>query len=160
MPLPFLEFPVDIAQEALASRILVNGILLSVFFAKVVGFIFLMFWIRATLPRLRVDRLMNFAWKYMIPLSIVNILIAAVWYNCVLRPGAPIFKPSDYLWSPLASIIPETIGNWLLGWLLTGPVTLLAIWFTIWFNRRIRSTAEEVPTVPHLRPHSTVIATR
>jgi NADH-quinone oxidoreductase subunit H len=160
MPLPFLEFPVDIAQEALASRILVNGILLSVFFAKVVGFIFLMFWIRATLPRMRVDRLMNFAWKYLIPLSIVNILIAAVWFNCVLRPGAPIFKPSDYLWSPLASIIPETIGNWLLGWLLTGPITLLAIWFTIWFNRRIRSTAEEVPTVPHLRPHSTVIATR
>ena len=43
-----------------------------------------MFWIRATLPRMRVDRLMNFAWKYLVPMSIVNILVAAIWYECVL----------------------------------------------------------------------------
>ena len=46
-----------------------------------------MFWVRATLPRMRVDRLMNFAWKYLVPLSIVNILIAAVWFEMVIRPG-------------------------------------------------------------------------
>ena len=50
-------------------------------------FIFVMFWVRATLPRMRVDRLMNFAWKYLVPLSIVNILIAGVWYEMVIRPG-------------------------------------------------------------------------
>ena len=46
-----------------------------------------MFWVRATLPRMRVDRLMNFAWKYLVPLSIVNILIAGVWYEMVIRPA-------------------------------------------------------------------------
>ena len=52
---------------------------------KVLFFIFLMFWIRVTLPRMRVDRLMNFAWKYLVPLSIVNILVAAR----LVRDGDP-----------------------------------------------------------------------
>jgi NADH-quinone oxidoreductase subunit H len=35
-------------------------------------------WIRGTLPRLRIDQLMGFAWKYMVPLSLANIAIVAV----------------------------------------------------------------------------------
>ncbi len=50
-------------------------------------FIFVVFWVRVTLPRMRVDRLMNFAWKYLVPLSIANIFAAAVWYEMVMRPG-------------------------------------------------------------------------
>ena len=53
-----------------------------------------MFWVRATLPRMRVDRLMNFAWKYLVPLSILNILVAAVWYEFVVRPAGPSRLPA------------------------------------------------------------------
>ena len=42
--------------------------------------VFMFIWIRATLPRLRMDQLMNFAWKFMLPLSLVNIVTAGVWY--------------------------------------------------------------------------------
>jgi NADH-quinone oxidoreductase subunit H len=50
------------------------------FFAKLVALIFGFIWIRGTLPRLRMDQLMNFAWKFMLPMSLINIVAAAVWH--------------------------------------------------------------------------------
>jgi NADH-quinone oxidoreductase subunit H len=46
------------------------------FIAKIFALIGIMIWLRGTLPRLRVDQLMAFAWKFLLPLSILNILIA------------------------------------------------------------------------------------
>ena len=46
------------------------------FLAKVFALIAVMIWLRGTLPRLRVDQLMAFAWKFLLPLSILNILVA------------------------------------------------------------------------------------
>lgn len=40
--------------------------------------IFISVWVRATLPRLRYDQLMSFSWKFLIPLSLVNIFVVAV----------------------------------------------------------------------------------
>jgi NADH-quinone oxidoreductase subunit H len=48
------------------------------FAAKVIGSLGLMIWIRATLPRLRYDRLMSFGWKVMLPLALLNVLLTAV----------------------------------------------------------------------------------
>ncbi len=48
------------------------------FTVKVYGFLFLFFWIRATLPRLRYDQLMRFGWKVMLPLALANIIITSI----------------------------------------------------------------------------------
>ena len=46
--------------------------------AKLVAILFLMIWIRATLPRLRYDRLMAYGWKFLLPLGLVNLVWVAV----------------------------------------------------------------------------------
>ncbi len=48
------------------------------FVVKVIAIFSLIVWLRATLPRLRVDQLMAFAWKGLFPMAMVNLLVVAV----------------------------------------------------------------------------------
>jgi len=57
------------------------------YFIKLGAFIVFFIWVRGTLPRLRQDQLMNFAWKFMLPMSIVNILAAGIWH---FMPAGPV----------------------------------------------------------------------
>jgi NADH-quinone oxidoreductase subunit H len=49
------------------------------FFSKVMLSICVMIWMRGTLPRLRQDQLMNFAWKFVLPITLINLMVAALW---------------------------------------------------------------------------------
>lgn len=62
------------------------------FFAKLGVLLFVFIWIRGTLPRMRVDQVMNFAWKFMLPMAFTCMIAAAVWHY-----GARGF--SGWLWS-------------------------------------------------------------
>ncbi len=96
----------SVGAETWMPFLFTNAVLVTVFALKVSAYIFLIFWIRATLPRLRVDRLMDFAWKYLVPLALVNIAIAAAWFELTIRPGSP---------------------GLLVGWLVTGPLVAAAV---------------------------------
>jgi NADH-quinone oxidoreductase subunit H len=50
------------------------------FFGKVLLWICFFIWLRGTLPRLRQDQLMNFAWKFALPLTLLNLIVAALWH--------------------------------------------------------------------------------
>jgi len=44
---------------------------------KVAVFLFLFIWIRATLPRIRYDRLMRLGWTLLLPLAVLNVILTA-----------------------------------------------------------------------------------
>ncbi|HXY01785.1 MAG TPA: complex I subunit 1 family protein [Candidatus Limnocylindrales bacterium] len=48
------------------------------FLAKVFTFLFVYIWMRGTLPRFRYDQLMSFGWKFLLPVSIANVVLTAV----------------------------------------------------------------------------------
>jgi NADH-quinone oxidoreductase subunit H len=49
------------------------------FFAKVFFCLFVYIWIRGTMPRVRQDQLMNFAWKFLLPFTLLDLLVTALW---------------------------------------------------------------------------------
>ncbi len=140
--IPFVDFPAGlISEDSTLSLVLADLILVGVFLLKVLTFIFVMFWVRATLPRIRVDRLMNFAWKYLVPLSIVNILIAGIWYELVIRPG--------YL----------TFTNWIWGFAVTAVLVVLTVYLVFLVNRKAKARValgSEWPSLGQVRTGATI----
>jgi NADH-quinone oxidoreductase subunit H len=46
-----------------------------IFLGKLYAVFFIYIWMRGTLPRLRIDQLMAFAWKFMLPIMLINVLV-------------------------------------------------------------------------------------
>ena len=49
-----------------------------VFIGKICAFLFFYIWVRGTLPRFRFDQLMNFGWKFLLPLALANVILTIV----------------------------------------------------------------------------------
>jgi NADH-quinone oxidoreductase subunit H len=63
-------FEVGSIPYALASHVL--------FIGKICGFLFFYIWVRGTLPRFRFDQLMNFGWKFLLPLALANVILTII----------------------------------------------------------------------------------
>jgi NADH-quinone oxidoreductase subunit H len=62
------------------SNILVHALMPIFWFVfKVFCFLFLYVWVRGTLPRFRYDQLMNFGWRWLMPLAMLNIVATSLW---------------------------------------------------------------------------------
>jgi NADH-quinone oxidoreductase subunit H len=79
-----------------------------IYFGKLYAVFFVYIWSRGTLPRLRIDQLMGFAWKFLLPLMLVNILLVGaevlIWRENDLSAGEAL---------PVIGLV-----NWVLGAIL------------------------------------------
>lgn len=126
-------------------HVFTNGVLLAVLFTggwqgpgahslPVLGFVYLMlktsFWftisllMRNALPRVRIDQLMAFNWKFLVPLAVVNVLMISFLLRVVQEVGLTPEDPSNFVQN-----IPQTLV------LLLGNVVLFAGVMTLLRNQ-------------------------
>lgn len=72
-------FGVGLTTDVLNGMGLLGGVIGAViFFTKVMLFLLMYVWFRATFPRFRFDQLMDLGWKFMIPLALANIFVTGI----------------------------------------------------------------------------------
>ncbi len=96
----------------------IPGVSILIFLVKVAFFLFLFIWIRATLPRIRYDRLMRLGWTTLLPLAVLNVVITAI----VVAFGWP--------------------------WWINGLAGLIIIAAVLLYERSKSASAQSITTIP------------
>jgi NADH-quinone oxidoreductase subunit H len=130
------------AQEnSLALQIL--GVFL--FLLKSWILIFIVIWIRWTLPRVRIDQLMNLCWKWLVPASFIGFLLCALWVLGTSPVPGPV--GDDGLPSATAPLIPQVVQTAL-------GVAMFAVWLwlCVYFGKRVLFNVKASRQPVHLNP--------
>jgi NADH-quinone oxidoreductase subunit H len=123
---------------ALGWQVLGNLLGLGYFIAKVYLLIGLFLWLEGTLPRLRSDQLMQFAWLILMPITLGNILLTAMLYLLASGLG----------WSNLLFL------------LITGALNWLGLFAFVWLVRRATSVSTRRALAPALRAQQRAASAR
>lgn len=94
---------------------------------------FVMIWLRGAFPRLRVDQLMGFAWKILLPLTLINIFSASLWVSLTAWNSAQ--------WSGLIQI--DTFSPWvrqLIALVVTLVINLTGTYWVLQLNQKPQET--------------------
>jgi len=78
---------------------------LGIFVAKTLFWVFVVMWLRWTLPRIRVDQMMNMCWKYLVPVSFIAVLFVAGWM-LVVRAAPGLATAMHWIMFVGAGVIP------------------------------------------------------
>jgi NADH-quinone oxidoreductase subunit H len=62
-----------------SSPVVMNALQFTIFMLKCLFLVFVSMWIRGTLPRVRIDQMMSLCWKYLVPISFIDLIGSAVW---------------------------------------------------------------------------------
>lgn len=119
-------------------QVLGNLLGLGYFIGKVYLLIGLFLWLQGTLPRLRSDQLMQFAWLILMPITLGNILLTAMLYLLVSGLG----------WSNLIFL------------LITGALNWLGLFAFVWLVRRATSVSTRRALAPALRAQQRAASAR
>ena len=97
-----------------------------IFLGKAWILIFVVIWIRWTLPRIRIDQLMNLCWKWLVPGSFVAFVFTALWT----------------IWNPEGPVL----------WIISGATFAVFVGMMIHFFRRVAFNIREMQANVHVNP--------